>query len=90
MSVVVFIFYFIVIMIIIVNILKISKAFKANDRMFDNIEGIVRQRYNSIMQNNQVNDSKVENDIDKSVDLDNFIKSNSNPIKETKGKRSKI
>ena len=33
---------------------------------------------------------KVVNDVDTSVNLDDFMKSNSNPIKEARGKRSKI
>ena len=90
MNILVFIFNFLVIVLVIVRIIKASKSFKANDRMFDSIEGMVRQRYNSVMQNNVSNENKVVNNIDNTVNLDDFMKSNSNPIKEVKGKRSKI
>lgn len=84
-------FYFIIIMVVIINVSKVAKAFKRNNRMFDNIEGLVRQRYNSLMQNNMnSSENKVVNDVDTSVNLDDFMKSNSNPIKEARGKRSKI
>ena len=90
MSVVILFFYIVVIMIVVANVLRIAKSFKANDRMFDNIESMVRQRYNSLMQNNASDENKIVNDIDNTVNLDDFMKSNSNPIKEVKGKRRKI
>lgn len=90
MNILVFIFNFLVIVLVIVRIIKVSKSFKSNNRMFDNIEGMVRQRYNSVMQNNEAEQNKVVNDINKSVNLDDFMKSNSNPIKEVKGKGRKI
>ena len=90
MNILVFIFNFLVIVLVIVRIIKASKSFKVNDRMFDNIEGMVRQRYNSMMQDNMLNENKAVKEVETSVDLDTFMKSNSNPIKEVKGKRSKI
>lgn len=91
MNILIFIFNFLVIIMVTVKVLKASKSFKRNNRMFDNIEGLVRQRYNSLMQNNiNSSENKVVNDVDTSVNLDDFMKSNSNPIKEARGKRSKI
>ena len=90
MNILVFIFNFLVIALVIVRIIKASKSFSSNNRMFDNIEGMVRQRYNSLMQDNMLNENKAVKEVETSVDLDVFMKSNSNPIKEVKGKRSKI
>jgi len=90
MNILVFIFNFLVLVLVIVRIIKASKSFKSNNTMFDNIEGMVRQRYNSTMQNNATQGNKVVNNVETSVDLDTFMRSNSNPIKEVKGKRSKI
>ena len=90
MNILVFIFNFLVIVLVIVRIIKASKSFSSNNRMFDNIEGMVRQRYNSLMQDNMLNENKAVKEVETSVDLDVFMKSNSNPIKEVKGKRSKI
>ena len=90
MSVVILFFYIIVIMVVVVNILRVAKNFRANGRMFDNIEGLVRQRYNNMMKSNATQENKVVNETYQSVDLDDFMKSNSNPIKEVKGKRGKI
>lgn len=90
MNILFFIFNFLVIVLVIVRIIKASKFFSSNNRMFDNIEGMVRQRYNSLMQDNMLNENKAVKEVETSVDLDVFMKSNSNPIKEVKGKRSKI
>ena len=90
MSIVIVIIYLIITMIIITNILKVSKAFKENGRMFDHIEGMVRERFESVLQDNVVEEYKPSDAENKTVDLDDFLKTNSNPVKEVKGKGRKI
>lgn len=90
MSVVIVIIYIIITMVIITNVLRLSKAFRENGRMFDNIEGIVRERFQSVLQENVVEEYKPSDTEDKTVDLEDFLKTNSNPVKEVRGKGRKI
>lgn len=90
MNILVFVFNFLVIVIVVIRIVKASKSFMTSGRMFNNVEERIRQRYNSVMQNNILEDNKAVNEAYESVDLDSFMKSNSSPIKEAKGRRRKI
>ena len=88
---VIFLFvYFVIVMIIIANFIIVIKAFRGHHSMFNNIEGMIRQKINSEMQNNIFGEKKVSDKIDEAVNLDDFMKSNTNPVKEKRGKRSKI
>ena len=89
MQIIFFVFYAIVVVTIIVNVLKIVRAFKGNIGMFENLQNMVDERYEREMQNNTFEANKTNN-VEKDANLDDFMKSNTNPIKEVKGKRSKI
>jgi len=58
--------------------------------MFDNINNMINERYNRTMQNNIFEESNKITSIEKEVNLDDFLKSNTNPVKEKRSKRSKI
>ena len=89
MNMIFFVFYTIVIITIIANVLKIVRAFKQNDSMFRNVQDIVNERYNEIIPNDTFGENKTNN-TEKEVNLDEFLKSNTNPVKEKRGKGSKI
>ena len=89
MSIIFFVFYAIVVVTIIVNVLKIARAFKGNNTTFGNLRNMINERYNKVMQNNMFETNKTNN-VEKEVNLDDFMKSNYNPIKEARGKRRKI
>ena len=89
MNMIFFVFYTIVIITIIANVLKIVRAFKQNDSMFRNVQDIVNERYNEIIPNDTFRENKTNN-TEKEVNLDEFLKSNTNPVKEKRGKGSKI
>lgn len=90
MSILFSFFYFFIIVMIIINALRIVKSFRINNSTFDNVEDRIRQRYNSRMQNNISQENTDIKNIETAVDLDDFMKSNYNPIKETSGKRRKM
>lgn len=87
MSIVFFFFYLLIIITIVTNVLKVVKAFKGQSQMMDNVNDMINDRFKSAMGNSIF---KNNNDKNIDVDLDTFMKSNINPIKETKGKRRKI
>jgi hypothetical protein len=91
MGIIFFAFYFIIIMIIIINIFKTVKHFGANNEFFNNVQELVQERFDSVIQQNSASDKvKYSKEVEEPVNLDNFMKSNTNPIKETRGKRRKI
>ena len=85
MSVIFFVFYAIVVVTIIVNALKIVKAFRdTHSSILNNIQNMTSD-FQAQPQQRYTNNTKQDE-----VNLDDYMKSNTNPIKEKRGKRSNI
>ena len=85
MSAIIVFFYLIIFVAIFVKIFKFLKSFNGSNSMIDNINSMIKNRFNSV-----INDQVCRDNNNTDVDLDSFMKSNINPIKEVKGKRGKI
>jgi len=88
MNVVFLFFYIIFFLLIIANAFKVDKVIKNNHyNLLNNVEKMANdiQLKSRLEYGNNSNNIKQE-----SVNLDDFMKSNTNPIKEKRGKRSNI
>lgn len=85
MNVVFLFFYIIFFLLIIANSIKVVKVIKRNwSSSYNNIENITEEfKVKS-------NHTYTNNMNEKNKDLDDFMKANTNPIKEKRGKRSNI